>query len=72
MSSGTPYRVALVRTDVSENIASTFRVPQGDRIAQLCSHEIAVDQPFLRRYYVGSKNSVFWDAFAVVSIIEAF
>jgi hypothetical protein len=40
---GTLYHVALLRTDVSENIASIFRVPQGYRVPQLRYREISVE-----------------------------
>jgi hypothetical protein len=70
MPSGTSYCVAIVQTDVSENIASIFRVPCGDRIPQLCYHGITVYQP-LQRGKLWLKNTVFWDAFMAVSIIDA-
>jgi hypothetical protein len=45
MSSGTLYRVALIRIDVSENIASIIRVYQDDRTPQLCYRGVTTDEP---------------------------
>jgi hypothetical protein len=48
MSSETLYHVALVRTDVSENISPHLQVPQADTIPQLFYFGITFDQPLHR------------------------
>jgi hypothetical protein len=42
--------MAVIRTDVSETMASVFRVPHGDGTLPLCYSGTTVDQRFLRGF----------------------
>jgi hypothetical protein len=65
--------VALVITDVSENILPSssgfLRVIGPHSCVTVESLSITIS---IQGYYVGSKNTVFWDAFIVVSMLDVF
>jgi hypothetical protein len=72
MLSGTLYSVALVRTDVSDNISP----PSSGLLWVIEFHNCLTVESLLFSlsidgYYLWSKNTVFWDAFTSVSIIDA-
>jgi hypothetical protein len=73
MSSGTLYRVAQVRTNVSENISS----PSSGFLKVITFHSCVIMESLLvsisvEESYVGSKNTVFWDVFTAVSVTDVF
>jgi hypothetical protein len=73
MPSGTLYRVPLVRTDVSENI----QPPSSGFLRVIGFHKcVAVESLLLsltiEEHSLWSNNTVLWDAFTAVSIIDAF
>jgi hypothetical protein len=72
MPSGTLYCVALIRTDVSENIISFFWVPAVDRIPHFCYCGITVNQPLHRGmlFMIEEHRLLGW--FMAVSLIDAF
>jgi hypothetical protein len=73
MSSGTLYHVAVVRTNVSENISP----PSSGFLRVRGFHSCVTMESLLINlsrdgYYVGSKKTVRWDAFRAVSMIDVF
>jgi hypothetical protein len=73
MPSGTLYCLALVRTDVSENILP----PSSGFLTVIGFHSCVTVESLLyslsiEGYYLWSKNTVFLNAFMAVSIIDAF
>jgi hypothetical protein len=73
MLSGTLYRIALVRTNVSKNILSPssgfFRVIGFHSCDTVESLLIGLS---IEGYYLWSKYTVLWDAFTAESITDAF
>jgi hypothetical protein len=73
MSSGVLHRAVLVRTDVSENILSP--ISGFLRAIGLHSHislELLLISLPIKGYYVGLKNTVFWDVITAVSVVDIF
>jgi hypothetical protein len=70
MLSGT-YRVALARTDVSEKVSSPS---SGFLRVMIRFHSLVTVESLLLNLCIEgwSKNTAFWDAFAAVSITDAF
>jgi hypothetical protein len=73
MNFGTFNRVAAVRTDVSENISLVslvfLRLIKFHSCVALESLMISLS---IDEYYLWSTNTVLWDAFMAVPIIDAF
>jgi hypothetical protein len=67
MPSGTLYCVAVFRTDVSENVSS-----QSSGFLRLIGFHSCVISLSIEGYYLWSKSAAFWEAFMVVSVIDAF
>jgi hypothetical protein len=70
MSFVTFYHVALVRTDISEKIS-----PSSGFLRVIGPHSCVTVESLLvslsiEGYSVGSNNTVFWDDFTVVSLID--
>jgi hypothetical protein len=72
MPSGTLYRVALVRTDVSENALS----PSSEFFGVICFHSCVSVESLLvslpiKEEHLWPKNTVLWNALTRVSIVDA-
>jgi hypothetical protein len=73
MSSGSFHLVAVVRTDVSDNISP----PSSGFLTMIGFHNCVTVGSLLislstEGYFIGSKNTVLWDIFTAVSIPDAF
>jgi hypothetical protein len=73
MPSEALYHVALVRTDVSENVSSPSSVFFGITGFHSCvAMESLLLNLTIEGCYLWSKNAVLWSVFTAVSITDAF
>jgi hypothetical protein len=65
------YRAALITTDVSENISPpSSGILKVKEFHSCGTMEALLVSLSIGGYYAGSKNTVFWDVFTAVSMID--